>query len=185
MQTEANKVGALIDLIKPDFSKMDKAKEKSAVDLAVAGLKGTTTWPADLDDTLVWDNIALALRAMIDKVAGVNDDPHQPTVGAEAPPTMGEINEFFSSTGLEKGSEVGKRLLRHPEAVAILRKNFTADEQKQLVGNPLLIGLLTILGPLVLDLLKAWLAKLNKTVHASKPEKSEEEKHEKKEHKHK
>lgn len=177
MHEEVQKVGALIDLIKPDFSKMDKAKEKSAIDLAVSGMKGTTTWPADLDDTLVWDNIATALRAMIDKITGVTDD--QPLVGAEAPVTMGEINEFFSSTGLDKGSEVGKTLLRHPRAVGLLKANFTESEQRQLVGNPFLIGLLTILGPLVLDLLKAWLAKLNKAPHAAKADEGDEGKEKK------
>lgn len=171
---------AIVDLmafLKPDWTKADKPKLKSGAALLADAMKNTTTWPGDFDDTL-WDQLKNIVNILVDKI-GVTD-PH-PTVGAEAPPTMTEINEFFSVTGLDKTSEVGKTLMRHPHALGLLRDNFSPSEQKQLVGNPFLIGLLTILGPLVLDFLKAWLAKLNNPtpaknakMEAKKEEKTEE-----------
>lgn len=160
MKAEMQSVADLLAFLKPDFTKLDKAKAKSAIGLGIDAVKPTTTWPGDLDDKLVWDNLGTALIAAVDRVSST--DPHAPTVGAEAPMDMAAINEFFSAAQLDKSSEVGKALLRHPNAVRLLQANFTVEEQRQVVGNPFLIALLTILGPIVLDVIKAWLARLNK-----------------------
>lgn len=173
MPNEMQTITSLLDFLKPDWAKADKAKLKSGGALVIDGMKPATTWPADFDDTL-WEQLKNIVNGLVDKI-GVADPAHV-TVGADAPVSMAEVNEFFSVMQLDKSSEVGKQLMRHPKAVGILRANFTEAEQRQLVGNPFLIGLLTILGPLVLDLLKAWLAKLNKPKAATKPEAKPESK---------
>lgn len=172
MQAEMQSVADLLAFLKPDMTKLDKAKAKSAIGLAIDALKPTTTWPGDLDDKLVWDNLALGLIAAVDRVSST--DPHVPTVG-DAPVDMVAVNEFFSAVSLDKSSEVGKMLLKHPKAIKLLQENFSVSEQRQVVGNPFLITLLTILGPIVLDVIKAWLARLNKKAEPVEMEQGHDE----------
>lgn len=169
MANEVKAITDLLDFLKPDWSKVDKAKLKSAADLFADAMKPATTWPGDWDDSL-WDMLK---DVVVKYITGMQDGGHV-VVGAAGDVSIADVNEFFSYTKLDKKSEVGKKLLRNTKAIGLLQANFTQAEQAQVVGNPILIALLTIFGPLVLDLIKAWLAKLNKPKAAVKEEKKPE-----------
>lgn len=147
--------GSIIDFLKPDWAKVDKAKMKSGVALCLDALKPATTWPGDFDDTL-FDMLKGVVNTYIDK-SGVTDGGHV-TVGAAEVLTAEKVNEYLGSFAT-LAPETKKVLRSKPQLVTFLKSNFTEAEQAKIMGNPIIISLLSIFGPLVLDLIKKWLSK--------------------------
>lgn len=151
-------VGGFIDMLKPDFTKLNKPMAKSAISSGIDSLKGTTTWVADIDD-MMWDQLKNICVGLVDKI-GVQDvaPPGPVTVGAEPEMTAGDVDAFLSTfDGVN--DQVREKLRKHPGRLKLVKENFTLDEQKKLVGNPFLIGLLTILGPVIIEWIKKLLSK--------------------------
>lgn len=154
MEPEA--VGGFLDnlfaSLKPDLTKIDKPKMKSSVSLGLDAMKPATTWPANFDDTL-YDQLKDVCNKFIDNL-GVKDS---------GPVTVGDVSEADVDAYLGKfpsvNEEVRQKLRKRPRTLKTLQENFTAEEQARLVGNPFLIGLLTIFGPMIVELIKKWLSK--------------------------
>jgi len=146
-----NEMQALADYV--DITKMDKAKVKSAITLAADGMKPTTKFLLDLDDTM-WDQLKNVAIIFIDKI-GVTDTH----------PTVGDVNytaadvEMYLSTFSGVDAEVRKALKKKPKLLNLVKSNFTEAEQAKLVGNPVLIALLSMFGPLIIEWIKNWLSK--------------------------
>lgn len=146
-----NEMQALADYV--DITKMDKAKAKSAVALGADAMKPTTKFLADLDDML-WDQLKNVANLYIDKL-GVQDTH----------PTVGDVNytaadvEMYLSTFSGVDAEVRKTLKKKPKLLNLVKSNFTEAEQAKLVGNPVLIALLSMFGPLIIEWIKNWLSK--------------------------
>ncbi len=146
-----NEMQALADYV--DITKMDKAKVKSAIALAADGMKPTTKFLLDLDDTM-WDQLKNVAIIFIDKL-GVQD----------IHPTVGDVN--YSVADVEtylKGfqgvdNKVRTKLRSNPKLLNRLKNDFTEAEQAKLVGNPFLIALLSAFGPLIIEWIKNWLSK--------------------------
>lgn len=136
-----------------DITKMDKAKMKSAAALAADAMKPTTKFLADLDDML-WDQLKNVANTYIDKI-GVAD--LHPTVG-DVDYTATDVDQYLSGfTGVDP--DYKKKLKAKPRLLNLIKKEFTQEEQAKMVGNPFLLVLLQLLGPLVIEWIKNWLSK--------------------------
>ena len=145
-------INDLINGLKPNPAKIDKAKAKSAVDIGLDALKPATTWPGNFDDTL-YDQLKEVVNKSIDKL-GVQDT---------GPITVGDVSEADVDAYLGKfpavNEEVRQKLRKRPRTIKVIQDNFSEVEQAKLVGNPFLISLLAIFGPVIVELIKRWLAK--------------------------
>lgn len=145
----------LFDTFKPDPAKIDKAKLKSAVSLAMDAMKPATTWPANIDD-MMYDQLKTVASTYIDKLGVADGGPV--TVGSDIEYTAGDVDAYLGTfSGVN--DEVRKKLRKKPKLLNLVKTEFTAAEQAKLVGNPFLIGLLSIFGPLIIEWIKNWLSK--------------------------
>jgi hypothetical protein len=151
---EPQKMEAWSDLLGIlDLKLMDKVKVKAGAAQAIDGLKPATKFFADLDDML-WDQLKNVLNTFIDKLGVV--EPL--TVGDAEVFTKADVDAFLGTFD-SVDAEVKKTLRKKPKLLKLVKEEFTAQEQAKLVGNPILIGLLSIFGPLVIQFLKDWLSK--------------------------
>jgi len=146
-----NEMQALADYV--DITKMDKAKVKSAITLAADGMKPTTKFLLDLDDTM-WDQLKNVAIIFIDKI-GVTDT--HPTVG-DVNYSVADVETYLKGfQGVD--NKVRTKLRSNPKLLNRLKNDFTEAEQAKLVGNPFLIALLSAFGPLIIEWIKNWLSK--------------------------
>lgn len=143
----------LFDLFDPKL--MDKAMVKSGLGTAINGMKPSTKFFADLDDML-WDQLKNVINTFVDNIGLVKDAPL--TVGAGEVYTAADVDAYLATFGNVDG-EVKKKLRKKPQLLKLVKEEFTAQEQAKLVGNPFLIGLLSIFGPLIVGWIKNWLSK--------------------------
>lgn len=72
--------------------------------------------------------------------------------------TAADVDTYLS--GFDGVSaEVKRRLKKKPRLLNLIKKEFSHDEQVKIVGNPFLIALLSIFGPMILEFIKNWLTK--------------------------
>lgn len=153
MHPDMQAITGFLDILKIDMSKVDKAKMKSGTSLCLDAMKPATTLPGDIDD-LGWDLLKNAVNGLIDR-NGVAED--HVTVG-DTPITATDVDKYLSTfSGVD--AEVREKLRGKPKTLKLLKERFTAQEQAKLVGNPVLIALLTMFGPLIIDFIKHLLSK--------------------------
>ena len=153
---EPQKMEAFLDMISLfDPKLMDKAMVKSGLGTAINGMKPSTKFFADLDDML-WDQLKNVINTFVDNLGVTKDAPL--TVGAGESFTAADVDAYLGTfDGVDP--EVKKALRKKPRLLKLVKEEFTAQEQAKLVGNPFLIGLLSIFGPMILDFIKQWLSK--------------------------
>lgn len=149
--------GGILDFfnfLSPDWSKVNREEVKAAVAKLIDAMKPATTWPGNFDD-LMWDQLKGVVNTYIDKI-GVKDT---------GPVTVGDVEYKASDVTAYLGGfknvhpEVHKKLREKPRMLNLVKTRFTEAEQAKLVGNPFLIGLLSIFGPLIVEWIKKWLSK--------------------------
>lgn len=148
-----NEMRSLLSIFDP--AKIDKAKLKSAVALAADAMKPSTTFLADLDDML-WDQLKNVANMFIDKL-GVADGG-KVTVGDSEGFTAADVAAYLGTFSVI-APEAKEALKKKPRLMKLLKEEFTAEQQAKIVGNPFLIGLISIFGPLIVEWIKNWLSK--------------------------
>lgn len=147
--------------LSPDISKIDKPKAISGSSDLIDSLKPCQSWIGNLDDTML-DRFKAIVADRINAI-GVKADGEDSgalTVGAvemlEGPLaapvpdenyTAADIDSYLNSLGVSVPGETRSKLKRRPKTLNIIKSQFTAEQQAKLVGNPFLIGLLTMFGP--------------------------------------
>lgn len=145
---------AILKSFKPDLSKWDRAKAKSAVSLLCDSFKPTITLPADLDDKAL-DMVADAIHSAIDKI-GVQDGKPITVGGPEY--TAADVDTYLGGFN-NVSSDVRNRLKKRPRTLHLLKTEFTQEQQAKIVGNPILIALLTAFGPMIVEWIIKFLTK--------------------------
>lgn len=141
-----------LDFLKPDWSKVNKSDVKAGVGQIINSMKNATTWPGNFDDALL-DMLKSAVDKFID---GINQPV--PLVVGDAVFTAADVDTYLSGFP-NVSDEVRAKLKKRPRTLGLLKSNFTQAEQAKIVGNPFLLGLLSILGPMILEFLKNWLSR--------------------------
>jgi hypothetical protein len=144
----------LLSMFKPDLAKMNKELFKQGTGLQLDAIKPII--PGTIDDML-YDQLKVVVNKHIDNL-GVKET---------GPLVVGDAEDTFDGTDVDAylntfsgvDPEVRSEMRRKPRLVGMMRKNFTAQEQARIVGNPFLLGLLSIFGPLVIEWIKNWLAR--------------------------
>lgn len=157
MEPEA--VGGVLDSLlgslKPDVTKINKALLKEGVGKCLDSIKPATTWPMNFDDVL-YDQLKTVVGTYIDNL-GVQDTAPL-TVGAAEEYTAADVDVYLGTfSGVN--DEVRQKLRKKPRLLKLVKEEFTAQEQAKLVGNPFLIGLLSIFGPMIIEFIKNWLSR--------------------------
>lgn len=153
---EPKQLEALSDLLNLfDPKLMDKAMVKAGLGTAINGMKPSTKFFADLDDML-WDQLKNVINAFVDKFGVVTVEPL--AVGDGEVYTVADVDAYLGTFD-SVDAEVKKTLRKKPKLLKLVKEEFTIQEQAKLVGNPFLIGLLSIFGPLILDFIRSWLSK--------------------------
>ncbi len=106
-------------------------------------------------DDAMYDQLKVIVNARIDAVSNPWDGAI--TVGA----VEGRVTDV--PTYLSKFSviapETKKALRKEPKLLGLLQQEFSSEQQAKIVGNPFLIGLLSIFGPMIVEFIKNWLSK--------------------------
>lgn len=153
---EPDVVGGFLDALKPDPSKIDKALMREGLSKCIDSLKPATTWPMNFDDAM-YDQLKNIANTYVDQLATVKTD-NGPMVVGDAVYTAEDVDAYLNTfSGVD--AEVRAKLRRKPRTLRLVKEEFTAQEQAKLVGNPFLIGLLTVFGPLIVEWIKKLLSK--------------------------
>ena len=135
-----------------DISKIDRPLAKEGVSKLLDSLKPVLTLPFNLDDKGI-DLLKDAALRVIDNLGTV----HAAEVG-DVVYTSADVDSYLGGfTGVT--DPVREKLRKKPHLLNLLKKKFTEEEQKKIVGNPFLIGLLSIFGPMIIEFIKNWLSK--------------------------
>ena len=150
-----------ISTMKPDLTKLDNPKAILAIENGLDSLKPCQTWLAHLDDTLLDKLKAI----MVARVNAFSTDSGPVMVGADdsftAIPdvnyTATDVDEYLRQFGAVN-PEIVSRLRRRPRTLNAL-KTFSTAAQAKIVGNPMLVMLLTTFGPYIIKWIIEFLSK--------------------------
>lgn len=156
---EPDVVGGFLDALKPDPAKIDKALMKEGLGKCIDSLKPATTWPMNFDDAM-YDQLKNIAYTYVDQLAVVRTDNGPMVVGDSTFVEYTDVDvDAYLNTFSGVDAEVRNKLRRKPRTLRLVKEEFTAQEQAKLVGNPFLIGLLMVFGPLIVEWIKKLLSK--------------------------
>lgn len=144
-------------LLKPDFSKVNKAFIKEGLSKITEGMKPGTTWPLNLDDVM-YDQLNKAIVTYIDNLGVKSPWDGALTVGDGVEGRVTDVPTYLSKFTVV-APEAKRAFKRQPKLLGLMQQEFTAAEQAKIVGNPFLIGLLSIFGPMIIEFIKNWLSR--------------------------
>jgi len=136
-------------LISFDATKLDKAAFKKWAVSGAQLLEPSIITPGNLDKVLFFDNLEKLIDPLFKQLVDELNNP-TPLVVGESPVSAADVSNY-----LGKFSDVPdetKQILRdNPKLIKRLAK-FNEEEQKMIVGNPLLLLALQVLIPMLFEL---------------------------------
>jgi len=136
-------------LISFDATKLDKAAFKKWAVSGAQLLEPAIITPGNLDKVLFFDNLEKLIDPLFKQLVDELNNP-TPLVVGESPVSAADVSNY-----LGKFSDVPdetKQILRdNPKLIKRLAK-FNEEEQKMIVGNPLLLLALQVLIPMLFEL---------------------------------